>query len=178
MTLPAASVIGATQAASAKMADRHTPFIFDDWYVAAFAEDVGPQLLAKTLLGKGIVMYRSADGQVVAMEDRCPHRSMPLSAGELQDDHIVCAYHGMKFNRDGDCVQVPSQAVCPRSMGVRTYATLERGPLVWIWMGEAATADESRLPPQPWLTSGDWETSKGYMHLKASYVRCMKTCWI
>jgi phenylpropionate dioxygenase-like ring-hydroxylating dioxygenase large terminal subunit len=171
MTLPAAAVIGATQAASAKMADRHTPFIFDDWYVAAFAQEVGPHLLAKTLLGKGIVMYRQANGQVVAMEDRCPHRSMPLSAGALKDDHIVCAYHGMQFNPQGDCVQVPSQATCPRSMGVRTYATLERGPLVWIWMGDANTADAQRLPPQPWLTSGDWETSKGYMHLKASYVR-------
>lgn len=171
MTLPAASVIGAVQAASVRMADRHTPFVFDDWYVAAFTDEVGPQLLARTLLGRGIVMYRSTQGQVVAMEDRCPHRSMPLSAGELQDDQIVCAYHGMRFNTQGDCVHVPSQATCPGSMGVRTYATLERGPVVWIWMGDPAQADVSRLPAQPWLTTGEWETSKGYMHLKASYVR-------
>lgn len=171
MTQPAASVIAASQAASARMADRHTPFVFDDWYVAAFADELGPHLLARTLLGRGIVMYRTAEGQVVAMEDRCPHRSMPLSAGELKDDHIVCAYHGMRFNTQGDCVQVPSQANCPRAMGVRTYATLERGPLVWIWMGDEANADASRLPDQPWLTAGDWATSKGYMHLKASYVR-------
>lgn len=171
MTLPAASVISATQAASARMADRNTPFVFDDWYVAAFADEIGPRLLPRTLLGRAIVMYRSAEGKVVAMEDRCPHRSMPLSAGELQDDHIICAYHGMRFNSHGDCVQVPSQSSCPASIGVRTYATLERGPLVWIWMGDEHTADVSRLPPQPWLTSGDWETSKGYMHLKASYVR-------
>ena len=171
MTLPEASVIDAVQAASARMADRETPFIFDEWYVAAFADEVGPRLLARTLLGRGIVMYRNAQNEVVAMEDRCPHRSMPLSAGELRDDHIVCAYHGMRFNAQGDCVHVPSQAICPRSMGVRTYATFERGPLVWIWMGDIATADTSCLPEQPWLLTGDWETSKGYMHLKASYVR-------
>ncbi len=171
MTLPAASVISAAQAASARMADRGTPFIFDDWYVAAFADEVGQSLLTRTLLGRGIVMYRNAEGQVVAMEDRCPHRSMPLSAGELKDDHIICAYHGMRFNSEGDCVHVPSQATCPRSMGVRTYVTLERGPLVWIWMGDSANADPARLPDQPWLTTGDWETSKGYMYLKASYVR-------
>lgn len=171
MTLPAPSVIQATQAASAKMADRHTPFVFDDWYVAAFADEVGAQLLARTLLGRGIVMFRSTQGKVVAMEDRCPHRSMPLSAGELKDDHITCAYHGMKFNALGDCVHVPSQANCPRAMGVRTYVTLERGPVVWIWMGDSETADTNRLPAQPWLTLGEWETSKGYMYLKASYVR-------
>lgn len=171
MTLPAASVIGAAQAASARMADRHTPFVFDDWYVAAFADELGPHLLARTLLGRAVVMYRSAEGRVVALEDRCPHRSMPLSAGELQGDHIVCAYHGMRFDTQGDCVHVPSQATCPRAMGVRTYPTLERGPVVWIWMGDPAQADASRLPPQPWLGTREWETSKGYMHLKASYVR-------
>ena len=89
MTLPAVSVIQATQAASAKMADRHTPFVYDDWYVAAFTEEVGAHLLARTLLGRGIVLYRDNHGKVVAMEDRCPHRSMPLSAGELKDDHIM-----------------------------------------------------------------------------------------
>jgi phenylpropionate dioxygenase-like ring-hydroxylating dioxygenase large terminal subunit len=171
MTLPAASVIRATQAASARLADRHTPFVFDDWYVAAFSDEVSSQLLARTLLGRGIVMYRSADGQVVAMDDRCPHRSMPLSAGELRNDHIICAYHGMQFNTQGNCVHVPSQTHCPSAMGVRTYVTLERGPVVWIWMGEIETADPSRLPPQPWLTTGDWETSQGYLYLKASYVR-------
>ncbi|MEK7345905.1 MAG: aromatic ring-hydroxylating dioxygenase subunit alpha [Pseudomonadota bacterium] len=171
MTLPAASVIAATQAASARMADRESPFVFDDWYVAAFANELGTGLLARTLLGRGLVMYRSADGQVVAMEDRCPHRSMPLSSGELKDDHIICAYHGMRFNTQGDCVHVPSQSSCPRSMGVRTYATLERGPVIWIWMGDKESADPSRLPPQPWLGTGEWETSQGYLHLKASYVR-------
>ena len=127
MTLPSTTVIQATQAASAKMADRHTPFVFDDWYVAAFADEVGQQLLARTLLGRGVVMFRDTQGKVVAMEDRCPRRSMPLSAGELNDDHIICAYHGMRFNTQGDCVHVPSQATCPRAMGIRTYATLERG---------------------------------------------------
>lgn len=171
MTLPTASVIQATQAASAKMADRRTPFVFDDWYVAAFADEVGAQMLARTLLGRGIVMFRDTQGKVVAMEDRCPHRSMPLSAGGLKDNHIICAYHGMKFNTLGDCVHVPSQTNCPRAMGVRTYATLERGPVVWIWMGDSEKADPNRLPAQPWLTVGEWETSKGYMYLKASYVR-------
>ena len=171
MTLPAASVIRATQAASARMADRMTPFVYDDWYVAAFADEVGPRLLTRTLLGRGVVMFRDQQGRVVAMEDRCPHRSMPLSAGTLEGERIVCAYHGMQFNAQGDCVHVPSQASCPKSMGVRTYATLERGPVVWIWMGDAATADTSRLPAQDWLSSGNWAWSKGYLHLQGSYVR-------
>jgi len=37
--------------------------------------------------------------------------------------------------------------------------------VVWIWMGDSSSADASRLPEQPWLTAGDWETSKGYIPL-------------
>ncbi len=171
MTLPPLPVIDALQASSARMADRHTPFIFDDWYVAAFSDEVSARLLARTLLGRGIVLFRSAEGKVVALEDRCPHRSMPLSVGALQDDHIVCAYHGMRFNSQGDCIHVTSQSNCPKSMGVRAYVTFERGPLVWIWMGAPESADLSLLPDQAWLTTEHWATSQGYMHLQASYVR-------
>jgi vanillate O-demethylase monooxygenase subunit len=171
MSRPDAQVIRATQAASARLADRHTPFVYDDWYVAAYADEIGAQLLARTLLGRRIVMYRASSGQVVALEDRCPHRSMPLSAGTLDKDSIVCAYHGFRFDTRGDCIEVPSQASCPRNMGIRAYRTLERGPLVWIWMGDEASADESRLPAQDWLQDAAWETSRGYLELKASYVR-------
>ena len=171
MTLPATSVIQATQSASTRMADRHTPFIFEEWYVAAFSDEVGPKLIGRTILGRALVIFRRSDGKVVAMEDRCPHRSMPLSVGELQEDQIICAYHGIRFNSDGDCVHVPSQATCPKSMGVRTYPTYERGSVVWIWMGDEADAEIDRIPQQNWMTSGEWVTSKGYLQLKASYVR-------
>ncbi|UUX97114.1 aromatic ring-hydroxylating dioxygenase subunit alpha [Aquabacterium sp. J223] len=171
MTLPPTAVLRGAQAAAARMADRDTPFVFDDWYVAAFAEEVGPHLLARRLLGRRVVLYRDTAGAVVALDDRCPHRSMPLSAGRLDGDTVVCGYHGMRFNAQGDCIDVPSQPQCPKHVGVRAYPVVERGPVVWIWMGDPAAADLSRLPPQPWLESPDWETSQGFLTLHGSYVR-------
>jgi vanillate O-demethylase monooxygenase subunit len=102
MTRPPISVITAAQNASQRLADRHTPFVMNDWYVAAFGEEIKGQLLARTLLGRRLVFYRTSDGRVVALEDRCPHRSMPLSAGTLEQDTIVCGYHGLRFNTEGD----------------------------------------------------------------------------
>ena len=46
MTRPPISVISAAQNASQRLADRHTPFVMNDWYVAAFGEEIKDQLLA------------------------------------------------------------------------------------------------------------------------------------
>ncbi|PUE06781.1 Rieske (2Fe-2S) protein [Limnohabitans sp. T6-5] len=171
MTRPPLKVIAAAQAASERLADRHTPFIFNDWYVAAFGNEIKDQLLARTLLGRRLVLYRTSDQQVVALEDRCPHRSMPLSAGTLERDTLVCGYHGLRFNAQGNCIEVPSQSTCPQNVGVKAYRTHERGAVVWIWMGEAGEADLSKLPDQDWMVDPLWEKSQGFLSLQASYVR-------
>lgn len=75
MSLPNANLIASSRKAAAQMATRDTSFIFNEWYVAAFAEEVGRELLARTLLGKRVVLYRTLAGQAVALEDRCAHRA-------------------------------------------------------------------------------------------------------
>lgn len=171
MTRPSQTVVTAAQNAAQRLADRHTPFVMNDWYVAAFGNEIKGQLLARTLLGRRLVFYRASNGQVVALEDRCPHRSMPLSAGTLDKDTIVCGYHGFRFNTEGDCIEVPSQSTCPKNVGIKAYRTHERGAVVWIWMGDAEQADLSQLPPQDWMEDPQWERSQGYLSLQASYVR-------
>jgi vanillate O-demethylase monooxygenase subunit len=171
MTMPSEAAIRGAQAASARMADRHPPFVFDDWYVAGFGEEFGEQLLQRTLLGRKLVLYRTQAGLPVALDDRCAHRSFPLSASAREGDTIVCGYHGFRYNPTGDCIEVPSQTPTPKGIGVRSYRLIERGPVVWIWMGDPEKADPSKLPEQDWITAPDWEQSHGYLHLKASYVR-------
>ncbi len=54
----------------------------DCWYVAAWDHEVpAGQMLARRILGLPLLFYRRADGQVVALEDCCPHRQAPLSCG-------------------------------------------------------------------------------------------------
>jgi vanillate O-demethylase monooxygenase subunit len=38
-------------------------------------------------------------------------------------------------------------------------------------MGDAEQADLSKLPPQDWMESAEWERSQGHLSLQASYVR-------
>lgn len=170
MARPSDQIVQAARKAGGAMADRDTPLIFDEWYVAAFADEIGRELLPRTLLGKRIVFYRTQAGEAVALDDRCAHRSYPLSASALDGDTIVCGYHGFRYDSEGNCVEVPSLKACPRAIGVRRYPLVEIGPLVWIWMGKAEEADPARIPDVYYVDHPDWQWSKGYLPLPGNYV--------
>lgn len=170
MTLPTENIIVNSRKVSGQMATRHTPFVFNEWYVAAFSQDVSRELLARTILGKRLVMFRTQAGKAVAMEDRCAHRSFPLSRSWLDGDTVVCGYHGFRYDEQGNLIETPSQKACPRGIGIRSYPIVEKGPLLWIWMGDPDQVDESRLPDQPWIENPDWECSSGYFHHPGNYI--------
>lgn len=170
MTLPSSTLLRTTATAARGMADRNTPLILNEWYAAAFSAEVGRRLLRRKILGRNVVLFRSRAGMAVALDDRCAHRSLPLSLGTLDGDTIVCGYHGFRYDTVGDCIEIPSQSRCPKGIGVRNFPLAERGPLLWIWMGDPQLADEARIPGLPWLSSPDWALSQGYFALAASYV--------
>lgn len=154
------------------MADETTALIRNCWYVAAFSDDVKPgEMLARRLLDINIVLYRTVDG-IAALRDRCAHRSLPLSDGFLEDDKVVCGYHGFRYDASGTCVHVPTQGDrCPGGISVRSFPVVEHSPHIWIWMGEPSLADTALIPEAPWLRdSADWTAGHGYMHVKANYV--------
>jgi vanillate O-demethylase monooxygenase subunit len=77
------------------------------WRIAASGAEIGGQrLLTRRILDMPILFYRRADGGVVALEDRCPHRGTPLSLGWLEDDQVVCGYHGLRFADNGACLRI------------------------------------------------------------------------
>lgn len=152
-----------------ELADERTPFVRDEWYVAALADEVTRQPLARRLLGTPVVLLRRNDGGIAALEDRCAHRSMPLSLGQVDGDTLVCAYHGARYGCDGVCLGVPSQASVPPGARVHSFPVRLLGPLVWLWMGPGAPTHE---PPHPaWIGDAGWAASEQRLHLRASYVR-------
>lgn len=170
MTAPIQRVIVNAQKSMTSLANKHTPFVTDEWYVMGFTADFDHSLKPMRLLGQGVVTYRKSDGHVVVLEDRCPHRSFPLSRGSLDGDVIVCGYHGFRFDGCGDLIEVPSQSTCPKGVGIRNYATHEVHGLVWVWMGEVSEADVSKIPTQDWITDPEWACTSGYFHHPGNYV--------
>jgi phenylpropionate dioxygenase-like ring-hydroxylating dioxygenase large terminal subunit len=128
----------------------------EHWYVAATSDEISSVPLGRTILGEPVAFYRKADGTPVALQDRCPHRGFPLSVGNVENDALVCDYHGFTFDACGTCVYVPGQTQIPRSAVVRSFPLVERAPLVWIWMGDPARADAARIPDHHWASDPSW----------------------
>src|SRR5579871_1818892 len=96
-------------------------FVRNSWYIAAEAGEVGRQPVGRILLNEPVVMYRTADGTPVALEDRCPHRRAPLHRGQVMEDALQCGYHGFAFAQDGACVRAPGEDHPPLGARVRSY---------------------------------------------------------
>lgn len=164
--------MSATIASSAPvLADHRTPFIFNEWYVAALSDSITRTLMSRTLLGRSVLLYRKIDGSVAAIRNRCPHRSFPLDRGTLDGDDVICGYHGLKFAPSGQCVQVPSQDRVPAAMKTLAYPIVERAPFVWIWMGDPELADPALIPDHHWLSAPDYAAYSGYLHCASNYIR-------
>jgi phenylpropionate dioxygenase-like ring-hydroxylating dioxygenase large terminal subunit len=140
------------------------------WYAAAWSEDLGDKLLARTLLGEPVVMLRRKDGQIAALQDRCPHRFAPLSLGErVAGDVIQCRYHGLEFGADGRCVRNPhSPKSASGAIRVPIYKVQERHSIIWIWMGEDE-ADANSIPDFSCLGDPLYTTIRGTIHVEANY---------
>ncbi|MGG4605357.1 Rieske 2Fe-2S domain-containing protein [Paenalcaligenes sp. Me131] len=136
-------------------------FLRNTWYVGALSSELGQALHAVKMLNENIVMYRKQDGTPVALEDSCPHRRLPLSKGRLINDEVECGYHGLTFDCSGQCVKAPGVAQIPRAAVVRQYPCAERYGMVWVWMGDAALADESQIIDIPEWGREGWGVNSG-----------------
>jgi vanillate O-demethylase monooxygenase subunit len=139
------------------------------WHVAAFSSEIGEKPLARRLLGEPVIMYRLRSGKAVALQDRCPHRFVPLSLGQRVGDEIQCHYHGLRFAGNGLCTHIPGQSVIPPNSGALTYILTERQGLAWIWMGAPELAQIGHVPDFPWLDDSAWRQSTGYHHFHCDY---------
>ena len=125
-------------------------FLRNYWYVAATDSEIGRKPFRRIIMNEPVVFYRTEDGAPVALEDRCPHRRLPLSMGKLVDgDVLQCYYHGLRFDRTGACVRVPGQDMIPATARVKKYPVVDRYKWLWIWMGDPALADPAKIPGLP-----------------------------
>jgi len=146
-------------------------YVYNCWYAAGWAHDFPAEgLRAQELLDVPLVFYRKADGGLVALEDRCSHRLAPLSAGQIEGDDLRCLYHGLKFDPSGRCVEIPGQPQIPASARVRSYPVVERHSVAWIWMGDAAKADEALIPPFRGVADPAYDMLPGQMEYDAHYM--------
>lgn len=158
------------EVARARRADQHTPLIKNCWYVAARSNEVSREPLARDILGTSVVLFRKENGEAVALQNRCAHRSFPLVNGKLDGDTIVCGYHGLQYDCSGQCIAIPMQDRKPEGIAVKAYRVKEYGGFVWLWGNHADSADENAFPDMPWLDDAAWAVEVGYLEIAGNYV--------
>ena len=96
-------------------------------------------------------MFFRDGGQAYALQDRCPHRGIPLSIGEqVFPGTFTCRYHGWTFDlKTGTLAAAltdgPDSPVCGKAR-VRTYELAERAGILWISRDRRAAAGRTRHP--------------------------------
>ncbi len=138
------------------------------WYVACTPDEIDEKPLGRKICGQSIVFYRGAQGQVAALDDFCPHRGAPLSLGTVTEGKLVCGYHGLEMGCDGKTIAMPGQRV--RGFpAIRSYPVVERHGFIWVWTGDAALADDSKIKHLEWHDNPEWAYGGGLFHIACDY---------
>jgi phenylpropionate dioxygenase-like ring-hydroxylating dioxygenase large terminal subunit len=105
------------------------------------------------ILGEDLIAFRDSEGRIGLIDEFCPHRGVSLFFARNEECGLRCAYHGWKFDVNGQCVDMPSEpeeSNFKHKVRTAAYPCVERGGMIWAYMGPP----ELR-PPEPAL---DWLT--------------------
>ncbi len=128
------------------------------WYIACATPQLQGRPHAAQVLDQALVIFRDASGQPHALLDRCCHRGVQLSLGEVVEDTLTCRYHGWCFDGNGHCVHIPSLTAgrhIPNGCQVPAFPCREQDGYVWVWMGQAE-ADPPAPPRLPGFGDYYW----------------------
>jgi phthalate 4,5-dioxygenase len=103
------------------------------------------------LFGEPLVAFRDSKGRVGLLDERCPHRTASLFFGRNEECGLRCVYHGIKFDVDGNCVDLPGVEPTSniwKTMKAKAYPCVERGDVVWTYMGRPEQKPE--FPELEW----------------------------
>jgi phthalate 4,5-dioxygenase oxygenase subunit len=112
-------------------------------------EPDGPQVRVQ-ILGEKLIAFRDTEGQPGLIDEFCSHRGASLFFGRNEECGIRCSYHGLKFDRTGACVDVPSAPQVADRMRIKAYPCIERAGLVWAYMGPPGQQPEA--PEVEWCS--------------------------
>jgi nitrite reductase/ring-hydroxylating ferredoxin subunit len=120
------------------------------------------------LLCERLVAWRDSRGRYALIDEFCAHRGVSLWFGRNEENGLRCPYHGWKYDRTGQCVDVPSEppesGFCKR-IKLKSYPLVESGGILWAYMG----------PPEakPALPAFEWtELSAPHRYFSKRWQEC------
>ena len=145
------------------------------WHaIAATAELDKEPVLPVKILGENLALYRSPDGELGLMAERCPHRGASMVYGIPEEGGLRCPYHGWKFSTEGTCIEQPAEpenSTFKHRVRIPAYPVQELGGLIWAYLGPAPAP---LLPRWDILVSDEYERKIGISHLPCNWLQPME----
>jgi len=118
------------------------------WYPIEWSKHVPAKKVVEVeFWNQSIALYRGEDGQVAALENRCPHRHIPLTLGHVKGCNLVCIYHGWTYSPEGELVEMKHDDFGKKmpKVSVQTWPVREKYGLIWMFPGHPELADRTPL---------------------------------
>lgn len=130
------------------------------WYSIGFSADFTAKPTKARVLSQDLVVWRPDENSPVSVAyDRCGHRDLPLTLGEVENCRLVCAYHGWEWDADGTTQRIPQfpQSRIPVKSSLRMVHSQERYGLVWVCLADDAEGGPIGEPmPVPFYGDDGW----------------------
>jgi nitrite reductase/ring-hydroxylating ferredoxin subunit len=123
------------------------PHVQRQWFAVALSRTVTQKPVRVFLLGYPFALARLDGGAVAALQDRCPHRGVPLSDGQVIPKGLSCRYHGWTFDQSGRCTLMPGTEHADSIAEIRVPSLLvvERDGLIWVGRSMSSALPERVL---------------------------------
>lgn len=148
-------------------------YLENTWYCIGWDEELEQGPIGRTVIEKNIVVFKTEQGELVALGGVCPHRFAPLAEGKVCENTIACPYHGLVFDSSGHCIRNPhgpgGEGPIPPNAKVPKYVALEKYGTIWVWLGDPELADASLLNLSDWRSSPDYGVVTGHLEVPANY---------
>ncbi len=108
------------------------------WQPVALVSDLGKRPLSIMVMGEELVLFRDDKGKVGLVGRYCPHRSVDLSYGRIEDGGLRCLYHGWLFDVKGRCLEQPAEPVDSKykdEIRHTAYPCREAAGTIFAYMG-------------------------------------------
>ena len=148
------------------------------WIPALLSEELpepdGTQVRVK-LLGEDLIAFRDTDGRVGLLDEFCAHRTASLFFARNEECGLRCAYHGWKYDVEGNCVDMPSEpeeSNFKNKIRLKAYPCEERGGIIWTYMGPPELKPE--LPELEWTLLPDSHRFVSKRLQECNYLQAME----
>lgn len=126
------------------------------WFMIGAATEVGDAPVSMRYFGRDLVCYRGKSGTAYVVDAYCPHMGAHLAKNttsyivrdgqHIEGESIRCPFHGWRFGADGACNHIPYSDFIPKAAKLRTYPTIERAGILWMWHDPEGLEPDVELP--------------------------------